>query len=77
MSIDPDIVEAVKVPPIIVRAHQYLYYVLGTPVITDYDYDMLCRRLGAEGGGGSDLASSYTVEEKDLAAQLLKGHTLT
>jgi NAD-dependent DNA ligase len=77
MPTDPDIVEAAKAPPLIVRAHQYLYYVRLTPVLTDYDYDMLCHRLGVEGGGGSDLASSYTVEEKRVADELLAQHGLT
>lgn len=56
-----------------VKAHQYLYYVVGRPVLSDYDYDMLCRKLGVEGGGGSDLASSYSKEEKELAEAYLKG----
>jgi hypothetical protein len=61
----------------LIRAHQYLYYVLVRPVITDYEYDMLCSAAGVEGGGGSDLASSYTLEEKELATQLLARWTVS
>lgn len=57
-------------PEQIVRAHQYLYYVLCEPVISDYEYDMFCQKHGIEGGGGSDIADSYTDFEKDLADQL-------
>jgi NAD-dependent DNA ligase len=62
--------------PTLIRAHQYLYYVLGTPVLSDYDYDRLCQSLGISGGGGSDLASSYTDKEKDAAKRLLAGQLM-
>lgn len=55
----------------LIKAHQYLYYVKGTPVITDREYDRLCSNNGVFGGGGSDLESSYTEEEKALASSLL------
>lgn len=54
-----------------IRAHQYLYYVLGTPVITDREYDYMCRLCGIEGSGGSDLESSYSDEEKSAAISML------
>lgn len=60
-------------PKTVIRAHQYLYYVLGRPVVTDYVYDMLCKQHGIEGGGGSDLASSYSEEEIRLAKKMLEG----
>lgn len=60
-------------PKTVIRAHQYLYYVLVRPVISDYDYDMMCARHGIEGGGGSDLASSYSEEEVRLAKKMLEG----
>lgn len=55
-----------------VKAHQYLYYVKASPILTDYEYDMFCRDHGVESKGGSDLESSYTLEEKILAEELLK-----
>ena len=58
-------------PIALVRAHQYLYYVLAQPVLSDWDYDALCRHHGIEGGGGSDMEESYTEEEKVLARHLL------
>jgi hypothetical protein len=39
-------------------------------VLSDYEYDMLCKRFGVEGGGGSDRASDYPEEVKQIAAQL-------
>ena len=60
-------------PERIMRAHQFLYYVKVTPVLSDYGYDMLCRDNGLHSGCGSDLASSYTQEEIDLAERLVDG----
>lgn len=54
-------------------AHQYLYYVLGRPVISDIEYDQFCKQHGLSGHGGSDSAASYPQEIKDLAAALLAG----
>ncbi len=59
-------------PAQIVQAHQYLYYVLSQPVISDYEYDMYCQRHGIEGNGGSDLASSYPAAIKAIAANMLR-----
>jgi NAD-dependent DNA ligase len=56
----------------ILKAHQYLYYVLGTPVLTDREYDMWCRDNNLDSKGGSDLESSYTEEEKEIARGMLK-----
>lgn len=56
----------------IVEAHQYLYYVEGRPIWSDYDYDMYCRFQGIDGNGGSDCKSSYTADVILLAQQMLK-----
>lgn len=56
----------------IVAAHQYLYYVLATQVWSDYEYDKFCRDNGIDSKGVSDLESSYTEEQKQLARKLLK-----
>lgn len=55
----------------LMRAHQWLYYVANRPVISDYAYDLYCREHGMDGGGGSDLDSDYTDEDRELAQQLL------
>ncbi len=55
-----------------IKAHQYLYYVLATPVWSDLKYDSFCKEHGIEGGGGSDMASSYSPETVKLADKLLK-----
>lgn len=62
-------------PEDLVKAHQYLYYVEARPVLSDYEYDKFCEAHGIEGGGGSDLASDYSENIKDLAAAILKGST--
>lgn len=59
-------------PEKIVKAHQYLYYVLGAPVWSDYEYDIYCRDNGADGKGGSDLESSYSNNNKKLAKSFFK-----
>lgn len=56
------------------RAHQYLYYILGTPVLTDHEFDMWGRDNDLDYKGGSDCADDYTEEQKELAAKILK-HT--
>ncbi len=58
-------------PELLIMAHKYLYYVKAMPVLTDYQYDLLCSRYGIEGGGGSDRESDYSDEEKQLAGKLL------
>lgn len=58
-------------PILWLRANQYLYYVLGKPVYSDKEYDEVCRKLGVDGSGGSDLESSYTEQEKEYALELL------
>lgn len=55
----------------LIRAHQFCYYVRGTPVISDHEYDDLCRLHGIDGSGGSDLADSYSLEEQILASDLM------
>lgn len=52
------------------RAHQFLYYVRCRPVISDFAYDMFCKKHGLDGGGGSDRASDYTPEEIAHATNL-------
>lgn len=67
--------------------HRYLYYVLCTPVISDYEYDMLERKLGqlVESSPeepellafcptrtvGSDMGSSYPEEIHNEALRRL------
>lgn len=55
------------VPLTIALAHQYLYYVLNAPQITDGEYDTYCRRHALHGGGGSDRAEDYPHEARLLA----------
>lgn len=64
----------------ILLAHRFLYYVRGTPVITDQEYDKLEKEavIGlAEDHPlqkpGSDLVSSYSDETKALADRLANG----
>lgn len=59
-------------PEKIVKAHQYLYYVLGLPVWSDCEYDIYCRYNGVYGKGGSDLESSYSDNDKKLAKSFVK-----
>ena len=56
----------------LIEAHQYLYYCKGLPVLSDFDYDQLCKSWNIFGGGGSDLESSYTEDVKSLAAVLTR-----
>ena len=58
-------------PLTLIRSHQFCYYVQGTPVITDHEYDELCKKHGIDGSGGSDLAESYSLEERELAGELM------
>jgi hypothetical protein len=59
----------------IMKAHQYLYYVAGTPVWSDYEYDKFCRDMKLDGKGGSDLESSYTDEDRILAKAFVAGES--
>ena len=65
-------IKTVPPPEQIVQAHQYLYYVLGTPILSDYSYDMYCSKHGIYGGGGSDRAADYHPSIRVLAERLLK-----
>ena len=58
------------------RAHQYLYYCCGMPVISDREYDLFCRENNLDGKGGSDLESDYTEEEKAFARSLLNPYLI-
>lgn len=56
--------------------HRYLYYVVGTPMISDYDYDMLEKIAVLNApknhpihSTGSDLESSYKKNIIDIANQ--------
>lgn len=60
-------------PAATIRAHQYLYYVKCRPVLSDRDYDELCKFHGLEGGGGSDRACDYTLAEIELADKIAAG----
>lgn len=57
-----------------IRAHQYLYYVLASPVLSDYDYDRYVRWTCLDDGkGGSDNWNDYNVRERSLARLLQSG----
>lgn len=58
-------------PHLLMRAHQYLYYVKCSPVISDYEYDRFCKDNGLDGGGGSDRARDYFEDEIELAYDLI------
>lgn len=58
-------------PEEIMKAHQYLYYVLNQPKISDYEYDMFCKEHGLFGGGGSDNPKDYTKKIIKLAKTFL------
>lgn len=58
-------------------AHRYLYYIEFSPVITDFEYDMLekkaleeCDENSTLNKPGSDLKSSYSDEIIELAEKL-------
>lgn len=54
------------------QVHQYLYYVVGQTVWTDWQYDEYCKEHGLEGGGGSDCAEHYAPEIREAAKALLR-----
>lgn len=54
-----------------IQAHQYLYYCLGKPVLSDHEYDIFCRDYNLDGKGGSDLESPYPDEIEKLAYKFL------
>ena len=58
---------------VVVKALQYLYYVKCTPAVSDYDFDLFCKRNGIFGGGGSDRAQDYMEAEVVVADRLLRG----
>jgi SAM-dependent methyltransferase len=58
-------------PAMIMEAHQYLYYVRATPVLSDMEYDNFCKQHGLNGGGGSDMESSYSEGVRSYAQKLL------
>lgn len=59
-------------------AHRYLYYVKNTPVISDFEYDML-EKVALDviskdhplNSSGSDLEESYSDEIKQIANKLI------
>ena len=60
-----------------VMAHRYLYYVAATPVLTDYEYDVVERKARSVcppnspvHGVGSSLPSSYSKEQVEYARTL-------
>lgn len=55
------------------KAHQYLYYCLAQPVLTDYEYDQWGSKNRLDYKNGSDSESSYSEKEKELAYKILKG----
>lgn len=63
----------------LVLAHRYLYYVLGDPIISDFEYDILERsareNLPEESpvhSVGSSLKTSYSQTVIKLAGELLE-----
>lgn len=61
-----------------VMIHRFLYYVLSTPVISDFEYDIIeaearkiCLPDSPVHGVGSSLGSSYPAEIKRLAGERL------
>ncbi len=62
-----------------IQAHRYLYYVLGTPVLSDIEYDMLEASLPVESEirqtVGSDRASDYSLEAIMLANHIWAANT--
>ncbi len=56
----------------VMLAHQYLYYVISKPILTDYEYDQFCKKFGLDGNGGSDRAVDYSPEVIALAMTMLK-----
>lgn len=54
----------------LVRAHQYLYYVMAKPIWSDREYDEFCKKWQIDGGGGSDRASDYSKPEIALAEKI-------
>lgn len=56
-----------------IRAHQFLYYVLARPVLTDHEYDVFGRDSGEDYKGGSDMPASYPTHQKALAYDILEG----
>ncbi len=78
---DSPVAEALEME---VMVHRYLYYVLGRPVISDADYDLLERRArtclvetSPVHGVGSDLESSYHQGIKTLALERLRKNPRT
>lgn len=63
----------------LIMVHRFLYYVENSPVISDYEYDILqrqadifCDKDSPIHKVGSDLPSSYTDNQKQLAYNLLE-----
>ena len=57
-------------PENLIKAHQYLYYVKGETVISDFEYDQFCKKHNFFGGGGSDRAQDYSKEVRELAMEI-------
>lgn len=53
------------------KAHQYLYYCLAQPVLSDHEYDMWGHNNNLDYKNGSDSESDYSDEEKELARKIL------
>lgn len=54
----------------VMRAHQYLYYVMNVQVLSDYEYDKFCDQNGLFGGGGSDREQDYNCHIKQIADEI-------
>ena len=55
---------------LVIKVAQYLYYVECKPLVNDYEYDKFCHDHDAFGGGGSDCATHYSKEVKQIAREL-------
>ena len=82
--IDVEVEDVVWTLEDIVMGHRYLYYILGSPVISDYEYDQLdthARKVLPTTSHvheiGSSLSSSYTPRQVACACLLKSGHIWT
>lgn len=78
----PDLPFGIEMEETELMSHRYLYYVLGTPIIPDREYDRRERLFlevikdmeGSQNSPlhdtGSDRAESYTLEQVSLATAL-------
>ena len=61
---------ATQAPTKYIQANQYLYHVLRQPLLTNKEYDRVCRVMNIDGTGGSSEPSDYSDSVIALAAKL-------